>query len=62
MRKFYKDLYSSRNCNVDTSLLLLNDQNIKQLKEENKVLCKKPIAESEAKLVKVFWNDIGDYL
>ena len=33
MRKFYKDLYSSRNCNVDTSPFFLNDQNIKQLKE-----------------------------
>ena len=51
MRKFYKDLYSSRNCNVDTSPFFSNDQNIKQLKEQNKILCEKPIVESEAKLV-----------
>ena len=51
MRKFYKDLCSSRNCNVDTSPFFLNDQNIKQLKEQNKILCEKPIVESEAKLV-----------
>ena len=51
MRKSYKNLYSSRNCNVATSILFLNDQNIKKLKKQNKVLCEKPIVESEAKLV-----------